>query len=244
MTGNLATCAAYAEAAYENKATFCAMVGAEPEDVEFIEYTIGDLDVQAYTHKRYEDETLIIAVRGSETAKWDDWLNNLRFAGKRLPGGSVHRGFYGEASAIATNVARAVRECPGWEVLATGHSKGGAIVTLLQHLYGLEATAHTFGEPRSLGARARGEFQHSGHSHVRWVNTTDPVPKLLWWRYRHAGLLVYLDRDGNWNRGYASPWDMLAVFLRNPFGGVPRHSMSAYRALIDGGLAKLKVNKN
>ena len=227
--------ALYAEAAYEDPEGFKRMVGAEDDDLVFIDITDGKLDVQAYIHTCHQDQRVWVAVRGSETSKWDDWLANFSFraviTGQRL--GRVHRGFHYEAQAIGERVIDALRATSArYEVVLTGHSKGGSICTVLQHVYDIRATVHTFGEARSLGWRAAGLYNLSHPHHYRWVNTIDPVPKLLWWAYRHVGRLIYLDRQGQWNHGYVNFKDRVLTRLRNPFGGIPRHAMSRYRELV------------
>lgn len=226
--------ALYAEASYDDPKEFNACIKPEDGEAEFINATEGRLDVQAYIHTDHAARRVVVAVRGSEASKWDDWLANLSWRGVNpKPGlGKVHRGFLYEADAIATPVLAAIAENPGYKVLLTGHSKGGSICTVLQHVYGIKAIVHTFGGARCLGWRAAGLFNLTHRDHFRWVNTIDPVPKVLWWHYRHGGSMIYLDRRGRWNYGFKRPWDRLLTRVRNPLGGIPRHSMSRYRELV------------
>ena len=226
--------ALYADAAYEDPATFQRMVGVEDgeDDCIFIDYKEDPLDVQAYIHTCHRKKLVIVAVRGTEPTKWEDWLHNLRFRGVHGPNpglGKVHGGFLAEAKVLAKPVCAAAYKAPGYTLLLTGHSKGGSLCTVLQHVWSLKAVCHTFGECRSLSRKAAGLYRHSHRDHTRWVDTVDAVPKLLWWRYRHIGRLVYLDRHGDWNYGYRKFWDRVLTRLRNPLGGITRHSMTGYR---------------
>ena len=228
--------ATYARAAYEGIDGFRKMVGAdEGDEVAYVNVEQGPLDVQAYTHTHHRTKTIWVAIRGTESSKWDDWLQNLRFraALPHNPGlGGIHRGFLAEARAVAKPIAAAIFRSPGYQVIMTGHSKGGSICTVLQHVWNITAICHTFGECRSLTRKAAGIYRHRARRHFRWVNTIDPVPRLLWWRYRHIGALIYFDRDGKRHIGFARAWDRLFARIRKPWGGVERHAMDGYLGLV------------
>ena len=210
------------------------------DDVSYINITKDGLDVQAYVHHRHRVRQTIVAVRGSESNKWDDWVKNISFRSRpiRPRRGRAHRGFYAEAEALGYRLISGGlldhNDGKPYEIILTGHSKGGSICTVLKHIFKIRAVCHTFGECRSLNGRAARLFARDHREHYRWVNTVDPVPKLLWWCYRHVGHLIYLDRKGRWNYGYVRWWDRLVTRIRNPLGGIPRHSMSRYRALVTG----------
>ena len=119
----------------------------------------------------------------------------------------MHRGFleqYGAdamGGAIQRRVGALLQEHPGFSLLITGHSLGGA----LAHLSAYElAAAHpetaclliTFGSPRPGNARFASALDNQPNvAAYRVQNGMDPVTRAPWFGYAHAGHHVWL-KDG------------------------------------------------
>jgi pimeloyl-ACP methyl ester carboxylesterase len=153
----LATCAHLCAESYNDKSP------------DFI--TIGDLRYGVF-------DTLfgkIICIRG--TANLDNWLTDARAFPARSCGGYLaHKGF---VSAYRELCAGGMPTTKGQKVIATGHSLGGALATLLAEHTGCRLV--TFGSPRvywRFGSAPK-------LNHIRIVRDDDPVPMIPALFYSH-----------------------------------------------------------
>ncbi len=148
------------------------------------------------------DVDLVVACRGTEPNEWNDikadanaWTDLAETVGR------VHRGFKREVDDIWPELEETLDD-ERRVVWFTGHSLGGAMATICAgRCQFSEIAAHprevvTFGSPR-VGTKRY--IQHAKVRHIRWVNNNDIVTRVppRWFRYRHTGTRMYLDRNGD-----------------------------------------------
>lgn len=162
------TCAQLCEASYDENATGFKTVG---------EYRYGVFPTEHGT---------IICIRG--TANLSNWKTDARVMPARSCGGYLaHKGFISAYRELCSGGMPTVK---GENVIATGHSLGGAIATLLAEHTGCRLV--TFGSPRVYFRFGRApKLQH-----VRVIRDDDPVPMVPRFFYRHnCTPLVIPDQD-------------------------------------------------
>jgi hypothetical protein len=155
-----------------------------------------------------------------------DWLNDAKAKPVKVDycDGSVHTGFSESLEALWSGVAGAVHQQLGVKplpVVVTGHSKGGALATLAAiRLHNKEtitpAAVYTYGSPR-VGDTPFSKSFNAVIDQWRFENDNDLVPHLpptapllsllnhidsrlgdlVAQGYDHAGMLEYLDSDGD-----------------------------------------------
>ena len=151
------------------------------------------------------DTDMIVVCRGTEPNEWNDIkadANALTDVAETI--GRVHRGFKREVDDIWPDITAAlVGETR--DVWFCGHSLGGAMATIcagrseFSDTVSTAVEVHTFGSPR-VGTKRY--IQHASVPHIRWVNNNDIVTRVppRWLRYRHTGVRMYLDRNGDHRR--------------------------------------------
>lgn len=159
----------------------------------------GCIRIEAENHSvdlwKREDEC-VIAFRGTNTLA--DWFDNADVSRVNRIGCKVHRGFDHAERLLHYRLTNELPERERYWI--TGHSLGGALATLYAVRLadaGLNvAGLYTFGSPR-VGCRCfaqRADYTLSGR-HFRVVHGNDIVPRVpRTLRYKHCGLLCYLDR--------------------------------------------------
>lgn len=176
------------------------------------------------------DGNTIVAFRG--TADTTGWLNNAHArpmtfpaAGWRVP---VHGGFAGAVLDGAVRLLdRIDRDKP---IIATGHSRGGAMALLFAHLarcqgYSVQEVV-TFGEPRSIV----GAFENP-IPHTRVVNGHDPVPHIpRGLGYMHDGEQIWLNRAGWLGSIVSRAWMGAGLFAAD---SIRDHLLDAYIASLE-----------
>lgn len=126
-------------------------------------------------------------VRGSDNAV--NWMQDLRFSQTIMSpdGQACHTGFLAGAKALASagftdnlRVLEATRR-----IILVGHSRGGAIITIIGHDFGGPATAYSFGGPRTFnpaGANAyplyNPNLSSPGINLIRVCHDDDDVPRV------------------------------------------------------------------
>jgi hypothetical protein len=159
------------------------------------------------------DGRVWISFRGTER-DFGDILTDVRFLRRELVepgqlgavgGPSVHRGFLAAFEAVEAALILAVGQCrrqdPHATIYTTGHSLGAAlalIAALQLARRGFDTRrAELFGCPRT-GDGDFAKLASAALNVVRHVNCCDVVPRVPFWAlgYRHAGRLVYYDRQG------------------------------------------------
>ncbi|MEI6428489.1 MAG: lipase family protein [Pseudanabaena sp. ELA607] len=163
------------------------------------------------------DEMIVLAFRGTEPSKIQDWLTDLQFMQCKGPSGvNVHSGFYEGLLVVWEAVKDKITELRQQEqsILLTGHSLGAALATLataqLKEDMDIIANGlYTFGSPRVGGKDFREYFNNSFADRAfRLVNNNDAVtrfpPRIN--GYAHTGQFLYFDTDGDLHQEI-SFWD-------------------------------------
>lgn len=173
----------------------------------------GTHDSAAYTFasKRLEptgDTLVFVGVRGTYGAEWLSNFSILDGSGR-----PDHEGYRAAEREVANALATYLREIGAdparTRVVATGHSRGGAIANLLaaelvDRANGPDALtrvggvyAYTFAAPCSTRAIARGDARYEGIFNI--VNPSDIVPQLPLsaWGYGRYGTTVQLPSPGD-----------------------------------------------
>ncbi|MGI9623087.1 MAG: lipase family protein, partial [Acidimicrobiales bacterium] len=194
---------------------------------------------QAYVLQSESD--CVVVCRGTERTEWNDVRASLDFftvpAATR---GRVHRGFDREVDDLWPTIEPELAATTK-RLWFTGHSLGGAMAMICALRCRAEyrevqvEELYTFGSPRVGTDR----YVRSGElTHIRWVNNNDIVARVPppFFGYRHAGELVYLDRNGrvaalNARQRAEDRWQGLkATWGRN---AISDHAIAAYVRLID-----------
>jgi predicted lipase len=152
------------------------------------------------------NNTLVLAFRGSEETGIDDWITDLKFIPAAFPFGdpkqtaiAVHGGFIEAYQSIRDAMFKVAKDSPLKPIICTGHSLGGALATLCAvdiqyNLPDKRVTCYTYGSPKV----GNSDFVKFYNRHVpqtyRIVNGVDLVPTLpldipLLVDYEHVGEL-------------------------------------------------------
>jgi Lipase (class 3) len=140
-------------------------------------------------------KVLVVVFRGSQTRR--EWLNNLNIYQSKTAFGRVHAGFRKTIDEIAPTLVPLIIETRGTEkhVVITGHSRGGALATLLMALLSANncpAGVVTFGAPRAGDATFANNFLGADEKLPEWtkyipgpiayvMNVMGTIAFLSWW---------------------------------------------------------------
>jgi triacylglycerol lipase len=140
-------------------------------------------ETQAYLARN--DETCILAFRGTEPTKVKDWLADLDAHQVNGPAGKVHEGFLVALNYIWLDVWNTLKAERGTRSLwVTGHSLGGALAVLAVAKLRMEKAQpvsglYTYGQPRVGDAEFCSRFDQAlGTNTFRFVNFKDIVPRV------------------------------------------------------------------
>jgi len=163
-----------------------------------------------------DDETIILAFRGTEPKNLQDWMTDLDMDFEDGPGGRVHGGFLGALNVVWKDIRDTLSEFQnnGQSLWVTGHSLGAALATLAVAKMGERDkpvhSLYTFGQPRVGDKTFARNFNLDFQSITfRFVNNNDIVTRvpLRAQGFRHIGRILYIDVNGKvqddinwWNR--------------------------------------------
>lgn len=201
-----------------------------------------------------DDEKIILAFRGTEPDRLEDWVADARIRKTAGPFGDVHRGFFWALTNIMADVEDALEEFRDPKrpqtLWVTGHSLGAALATLATASLKFREQPvvvnglYTFGKPRAGSEKFAEKFNSVLKSRTfRFVNNNDLVtrvpPSVM--DYSHVGQMRYFDRNGAlhadqslswWDRFWDRMGGRLDNYLDlNLFDGIADHSMGDYLKL-------------
>lgn len=192
---------------------------------------------QAYVMMK--ESRTVIAFRGTEVDRLEDWATDLRRLKVDHPFGKVHKGFAHALSNVWRDISPLI-EGRSQPFYITGHSLGGALATLaaaetIANGWPL-AGLYTFGQPRvgnNLFART---FDKHCKVAFRFVNNNDIVPRVPWFGYRHIGEMIYLTSTGALVQNPSS-WRLIKDRLRGRWqrviaDGFKDHSIVTYEQIL------------
>ncbi|MER7011716.1 lipase family protein [Saccharopolyspora sp. NPDC000359] len=210
-------------------------------------------DVQAFAAG--SDRMVVVAFRGTEPAKIQDWLSDAATLVAPGPAGKglVHQGFSQALDAVYPQVLKAVERLrDGQQSLwFTGHGLGGALAVLASaRLYfeDPELLANgvcTFGQPRTCDRFLAESYDEAFAARTfRFVNNNDVVAQLPPEPFHHVRDLRYFGADGELRAkmtvlgGAADP---LPGFTGDPFApaadGVRDHVLDRYVELVENSIS-------
>ncbi|KAL4904399.1 hypothetical protein BDW74DRAFT_154747 [Aspergillus multicolor] len=143
-------------------------------------------DVAGFLAADTTNELLVLSFRGSRTL--DTWIANLDFGLESVAeicsGCEAHGGFWRAwqvvADALTSAIESATATYPGYAIVFTGHSFGGAMATLgaaqLRNA-GYAIELYPYGSPR-VGNPALAEYITAQGGNYRVTHTNDIVPRL------------------------------------------------------------------
>lgn len=156
----------------------------------------GSSDTTGIVVRDITSKSIVVAYRGSQSIR--NWFTNAQILLEPMPGWcpgcAVHVGFLDafreEQATVVDSVTRLVKENPGYKLVITGHSLGGAIATIAAtelRKHGLQVSLVTYGSPR-VGNEALAKFISASGANFRVTHLNDPIPRLppLTIGYRHS----------------------------------------------------------
>jgi triacylglycerol lipase len=148
-----------------------------------------------------QDDTTVIAFRGTDFNEAGDWIVNLGLSAAATAHGSIHAGFYDAYRAMRPQIKAIIDARPTKHLWITGHSLGGALA--LACAYDLIENEHrevrglmTFGQPLVVGRDLANHLDaRLLHRYARFVNRADIVPRIPP-NYASCGSLVWFTNGG------------------------------------------------
>jgi triacylglycerol lipase len=233
--GMLNQMAKYAQAAYADPATIRSVCGAAFPDV--VVRSIAATNNRYFVASSTATRTQLIAIAG--TANIENVLLDGDLTPEYVPGLliTLHRGFSRAARLIYDDVRSRLK--PGYRVLLTGHSLGGAEAVILGMALKVAgrpvAIIVTFGQPKVTNQAGVDAFRDLPLTRV--VNQNDVIPELPLEPFRHIGPELVLLPGPAYSVVEQRPLDPAALraalqALRNhqPPAELPQHYIASYLA--------------
>jgi triacylglycerol lipase len=187
----------------------------------------------AQVHIAWNDESVVIAFRGTEPTSFNDVKADLNaWPDKAMVGGRVHNGFQTEVDNVWPQIEKTMKRHTKKKIYVCGHSLGGAMATIaasrMEMSYKIQCL-YTFGSPR-VGNRTW--LKNCKFEHYRFVNNNDLVTRVppAFMLYKHHGTLVYINHYGNIRK--MTPWqrikDKFRGYMSGLLDGMKDHSMPNY----------------
>lgn len=151
------------------------------------------------------DEALVVAFRGTEPDRWQDWCTDFNSQQKLWLACQVHSGFATAHDGVAARYMELVRRLRtnNQTLYTTGHSLGGALATLAGKVLATgtnegenlkPALVVTFGAPKVGDNRFISTY---GMPLLRFVHNEDIIPHVPpIGSYNDGGSLLYFKADG------------------------------------------------
>ncbi|OCK83464.1 putative extracellular lipase [Lepidopterella palustris CBS 459.81] len=182
----------------------CPLVQADTTDTlsEFENSLITD--VTGFVAVDNTNELVVVSFRGSASIK--NWITDLDFttvATDICSGCTAHQGFWNSWVEARSNVLAAVKSVatanPNYQVVAVGHSLGGAIAALAAaelRNAGYNTALYTFGSPRIAGQALSDYITNQQGGNYRVTHYNDPVPRLppVAFGFVHISPEYYIDK--------------------------------------------------
>ncbi|KHN95615.1 lipase [Metarhizium album ARSEF 1941] len=169
--------------------------------------------IGAYVAVDSARKEVVFSVRGSNNIR--NYVTDVVFAWRHCdltPECKLHIGFAEAWDEIKDAVTQAImyaREMnPGYEVVITGHSLGGAVATIgaaYLRRDGLPANLYTYGSPRVGNDKFANWFSEQRGGQWRVTHENDPVPRLppMFAGYRHVTPEYWLSGGDAFTTDYA-----------------------------------------
>jgi len=141
--------------------------------------------------------TLYVVFRGSYNVK--NWMRDFQFyPAYRSYAGYVHNGFADSVDLLSPLVSELIDNMhKSQKIVFCGHSLGGSIAQLFgQKFLNLNPLVVTIGSPRTYNRFSMTKKP----AHIRIINNEDPVPKFLYFFYKHfqTELITIYDKNNGW----------------------------------------------
>lgn len=191
-----------------------------------------------------KEDLVIVAFRGTQPEKLQDWVTDADFDLIDGPFGKVHEGFYKALRLVWRELVQTIENFQdnGQSLWFTGHSLGAALATLAvatlraddKPVHGL----YTFGQPRTGDRNFAANFNQDCKPRCfRFVHNNDIVTRvpLRAMTYSHVGTFLYFKADGSltddlhWWYQFLDRVDGRIEDLGKPgTDGIKDHSMDKY----------------
>ncbi len=203
------------------------------------------------------EQSIVVAFRGTEMRKMQDWMTDLKAHLTPECGGKAHFGFKTAIDHVWEPLFVTILQFrkQNQRIFLTGHSLGGALATMasLRLVRANQAVAalYTYGSPR-VGDRAfRTEFNALLLDRAfRFINDEDGVARLplKMLGYCHVGQKFRLDRLGQLERTMPSEYRFLShakeeleEYLDPDFEFFKDHDLGSYQVMLENLSRSLQV---
>lgn len=170
---------------------------------EIAHFTGNYTDQQGFIAIDPTKNLIVVVFRGSDSL--DNWLYDLKFTFTTCEFGTACEaddGFYAcwtsVKNAVVATVANAVSTFPGYKLVITGHSLGGAVATIAGaylRKVGYPCDVYTYGSPRTFNTVGADYVSTQTGGNYRVTHFDDPVPRLppLLLGYAHTSPEYWLE---------------------------------------------------
>lgn len=161
-------------------------------------------DVTGFVAADDTNRLIVISFRGSHSL--DNWITNLQLdliKTDLCPGCTAHHGFWqswlDSRKAVLDAIKGSANTRPGYKIVATGHSLGGAIASIAAAQLrngGYDVALYTFGAPRIAGSKLSDYISGQKGGNYRITHWNDPIPRLppLTMGYVHITPEYYINK--------------------------------------------------
>jgi triacylglycerol lipase len=211
-----------------------------------------DWDTQVFVASNAD--TVLVAFRGTQPDKLDDWITDADVILADTEVGSVHYGFWAALQSVWDNLEQTIgnHQQNGQSLWFTGHSLGAALATLAVARIRLTLkpvhSLYTYGSPRVGSIAFTDRFdQDFGEFTFRYVNNSDVVTRVPTREmgYSHVGTSLTFDANGDvhadmhfWNKLLERFKGDLDEFMQGKVAPFNDHSIANYITNADKNLSR------